>query len=164
MEKRKICSICHTVTENPDAPILTIGGFGTPRYLCDSCASDIDIATLGKDYESIVAAMDRIGSEMSKKGTDDPVTLECLEDMLTDAAKRATAIKDGSYDFALDEVSDDENELDEIPEELLESEEDKALDEAEEASAKKIDKVMNWIWLVVLVGAVGFMIWWLFFR
>lgn len=164
MEKRKICSICHTVTENPDAPILTIGGFGTPRYLCDTCAQDIDTATLGRDYDAIVAAMDRIGTEMSKKGVDDPVTLECIEDMLTDAAKRATAIKDGNYDFSLDEVVVTEDELDEIPEELLESEEDRALDEKEAAEAKKIDKVMNWVWLGVLVGAIGFMIWWLFFR
>lgn len=164
MEKKKVCSICRSVTDNPEAPILTIGGFGTPRYLCDACAADIDTATLGKDYDTIVAAMDRIGSEMTAKGVDDPVTLECLEDLLTDAAKRATLIKDGSYDFALDDAASIESELDEIPEELLESEEDKALDEKEEAEAKKIDKVMNWVWLVVLIGAVGFMIWWLFFR
>ena len=77
------------------------------------------------------------------------------------AAARANLIREGSYDFALDER--EEETLEEIPEELLESEEDKALDEAEEEKLKKIDKVLSWVWAALIVGIVAFMAWWLFF-
>ena len=163
MEKKKICAICHALTTTEDTPILTIGGFGTPRYLCDSCSSDIEIATRSHVYEEITAAMESITANMSEKGADDPVTLECVTDMLEDAATRATEIKEGTYDFSLDEV-EPEDELEELPEELLESEEDRLLDEKEAEEQKKLDGFLNWVWLGVLIGAVGFVIWWLFFR
>ena len=47
---------------------------------------------------------------------------------------------------------------------VLESEEDKRLDAEEEEKAQRIDKFLNWVWLGVLIGAVGFMIWWFFLR
>jgi hypothetical protein len=82
--------------------------------------------------------------------------------LLLKAAKRAAAIKDGEYDFALDEVAEQETAegeeategFDEIPEELLESEEDAELDRRDAEIGKKFDKVLNWVWVAVLVGTV----------
>ena len=59
-------------------------------------------------------------------------------------------IKEGTYDFALDDVEDG---FDEIPEELQETEEDRILDEKEKAANEKFDKLMNKLWIVV--GAVA---------
>lgn len=134
------------------APVLTMGAYGTPRCLCDSCAEQVEIFTRGTDYDEIVAAMDEISARMSRANIDDKITSECVTGMLVDAAKRANEIKAGTYDFSLDAEEEDY----EIPEELRESEEDRALDEKDARAKEKMDKVMNWVWLVALVGAVVF--------
>jgi hypothetical protein len=84
--------------------------------------------------------------------------LNSVTKLLTDSAKRAQQIKEGTYDFSLDEAEDPDS-FDEIPEELQETEEDKLLDEKEAAANAKFDKVMSWIWVGVGVGALGFIIW-----
>ena len=66
-------------------------------------------------------------------------------------------IKDGEYDFALDEAEEEEG-FDEIPEELLESEEDIALDKADEEKMKKFDKVYNYVLIGAIIALVGIVI------
>ena len=160
--KKKKCSVCLSEITNEDAPILTMGGYGVPRYLCDDCAALMDKATLGTDYEEIVSAMNDVTSRISEKNIDDNAVTNTIFATFRDAAIRASAIKDGTYDFSLDEMENEEA-LDDIPEELKESEEDRVLDEKEEEEAKKYDKIMNWVWLGVLVGAIAFIIWRCFF-
>ena len=162
----KICCICHSHIDTEDANLLTIGGYGTPRYLCETCNSEIETATMGRDYDEIVASMDSIVAKMSEKAVDDHVTTECVNGLFEDSAKRAAEIKEGTYDFAVEDAFDEVigDSFDEIPEELLESEEDRALDEKEEAEAKKINKVLDYVWLAAIIGIVGFAIWFLFFR
>lgn len=152
----KQCAICDRHIEAEDAPILTMGAYGNPKYLCDECARVLDIATLGKEYNEIAAAMERIGERMSDFDPDG-VTYKTVSDIMEHAAERAKAIKEGTYDFALDEAEDEES-FDEIPEELLETEEDKELDKKDEEKQKQFDKFFNWVSLGAIIGALGFVI------
>lgn len=156
------CSICLSPIDRENAPILAISGAGVPRCLCDACANDIEVAGYDREYDNITEAMDRISKNLSEHGIDDPLTLSTMTALMKRAAARAELIQDGEYDFSIDEV--DDYELDEIPDELLESEEDKQLDAEEKEQSAKVDKVLNWIWGVVLAGVVAFMAWWFFFR
>ena len=157
-----LCSICLKPIPTEDAPILTMGGFGNPRCLCKACAADIENATRGTDPALISEAVKRIVDNMSSNQIEDPLTLKTVTHLLAAAASRREKIKEGTYDFALDDA--DDGVLEEIPEDMLESEDDKRLDEEDEERAKRIDSVLNWVWIVAIVGIVGFMIWWFFFR
>lgn len=152
----RVCSICLQRITNEEAPVLTMGAYGTPRHICDECSADIDTMSESHDYGEIVGAIDRLASKMSRANTDDKATLTTVTELLRSSAERATAIKDGTYDFSLDEVEEEDYE---IPEDMKESEEDRALDEKERERTAKFDKVMNWVWLAVLVAAIGFIIW-----
>ena len=98
-----------------------------------------------------------------KKNNDHPLVVELVSETLNHAAKRATAIKEGTYDFSLDEESAEDEGFDEVPEELLESEEDKALDEAEKVQNEKLDKVLNIVSYVAFGACVLGILWFLFF-
>ena len=161
MENKEIhCALCGRIPEVEEPAVLTLGRYGKPRHLCEDCEAELDVATLGRDYDEIVDAIDRLGKKATTFGKDDPSTLSTMKGILMNAAKRAAAIKDGEYDFDLDEnpappAGEEETEgFDEIPEELRETEEDAELDRREAEFAKKFDKVLNWVWAVVLVGAV----------
>lgn len=135
------CCICDRLIEREDAPVFAMTAAGNPRLLCDECAELLDVATLGVDFDQIEQAMDKIGKLMADTDPD-RVTFDAANALMARASARAKAIKDGRYDFSLDEVEDEsEDELDEIPEELLESEEDKEKDRIDEEKAKKFDKV-----------------------
>ena len=157
---RKSCSICLSPITNEEAPVLTMGAYGTPKLLCDECAAEIENMTRGTDYDSIVASMDEISHRMSESNVDDRVTMTAVTEMLVDSAKRAQAIREGTYDFSLDEIEEEDYE---IPEDMKETEEDRLLDEKERESSERLDKFMNWVWLGVLIGVVGFLVWWVFF-
>ena len=73
--------------------------------------------------------------------------------MMRRAGERAAAIEKGTYDFSED-ASEDEEEMIEIPEELRETEEDRALDEKDAEAEKKFDKIMNWAWAGILAAFV----------
>lgn len=161
--KEKYCSLCLSPIEAEDAPILTISGAGVARCLCDKCAEDIETASGAKEYDSIAEAMDRLTASISENNIDDSVSLAALDNILKHAAARATLIKEGKYDFSKDDEIEGEV-LEELPEDMLESEEDKALDERDIERANKLDRVLNWIWAAVLAGTVGFLIWWFFLR
>ena len=146
----KNCSTCLRKIKNEDAPVLTMGAYGTPKYLCDECAELIETITGAKDYDAITAAMQTLTDVMSASNVDDRVTMETVTDMLEQSAKRAQKIKEGTYDFSLDETDEG---FDEIPDELQETEEDRLLDEKEKAANEKFDKFLNKLWIVL--GAVA---------
>ena len=156
----KKCCMCQTVIERDDAPVLTMGAVGNPRLLCDECSELLDAATMGKDFDAIEAAMDKIGEKMGN-GNPDRATYNIVSNLMAEAAGRAKAIKLGKYDFSKDEMSDelDEDEFAEIPEELLETEEDIAKDKEDEEKAKKFDKVYNIVLAVFIAAFVGILIW-----
>lgn len=161
--KEKYCSLCLSPIVAEDAPILTISGAGVARCLCAECAEDIETASGAKEYDRIAEAMDRLAASISKNNIDDSVTLATMDDILKHAAARATLIKAGKYDFSKDDEPEGEV-LEELPEDMLESDEDKALDERDVERANKLDRVLNWVWAAVLACTVGFLIWWFFLR
>ncbi len=151
------CCICSRPIEREDAPVLSMGAVGNARLLCDSCAQLLDTATLGESIEEISSAMDEIGNLMAN-GDPDTVTFNEVKSIMHNASERAKAIKDGSYDFSLDEAENDEG-FDEIPEDMLESEEDIEQDIIEEEKNKKFNKVYNIILICMAALTVGFIIW-----
>ena len=159
----KKCCICNTVIEREDAPILAMGAVGNPKLLCDKCAELLDIATMGREYEKIEAAMDEIGRKMGDSSPDH-TTYNIVSGLMAESAGRAKAIKLGNYNFSLEEQlreekENEEGEFDEIPDELRESEEDIAKDKEDEEKAKKFDKVYNVILACVIVVFVGVLAW-----
>ena len=139
------CCMCDVNLEREDAPLLSMGAAGNPRLLCDRCAGLLDTATLGNDFDEIKSAVEEIGTIMADH---DGVTFDIVSQLMLEASERAKAIKDGSYDFSLDQEDNSEG-YDEIPEDMRESEEDIELDRQEEEKMKKFDKFYNY----VLIGA-----------
>ena len=149
------CSICNKLIEREDAPILVMGAYGNPKYLCDECAAELDEATLGREVDKIAATMENIGKKMSDSNPD-KLTYTTVSGIMESAAERASRIKAGTYDFAEDtetDVSDDT--FEEIPEELMETEEDRALDKKDEEQTARFNKFMDYVNIGVIIGAVG---------
>ena len=154
------CAVCAGALDREDAPIIAIGATGVKRCLCSSCAELIDTATESTDYGAIAEAMDRISEKMGKADIYDPLTIDAMDRLMNDAAKRAKAIKEGTYEPKTEEADG----FEEIPEELRETEEDRELDEKEEEQNKKLDKIMNWVTAGIIVAVAAFMIWWFWLR
>jgi hypothetical protein len=126
--------------ENP--AILTIGAYGNTKCICGKCQELLDTATLGREYDKIAEAMEMLGRRMAESTPDDQ-SFKVVSELLSNAAERARLIKAGKYDFALDDEGD--GEISELPEELLETEEDKEKDKRDEEKARKFDKIFNYI-------------------
>ncbi len=153
MESR--CCICNAAVNGEEAAILAMSGFGSPRYICDGCDGELSLATGAHDVSAISAAMDRISKKMAGNNVDDTLVLKTVEEIMTEARARAEKIKSGSYDFSEDTPCEDEDS--EIPEELLETEEDRELDRKEAEKNKKLDKITNIVCFVMLAIAFGFL-------
>ena len=152
----KICCICKRPIESEDAPILAMGAYGSPKCICEECESSIEVATHATDADEATEAIRKLGEALTVGNTGDPQVIETVNAIITEAGERAEAIRDGSYDFADDEESDEpEFELDE---DMLESEEDRARDEKEAKTNKIVDTVTAWICGAILVAAVVFFI------
>ena len=154
----KLCSLCKRSVDSENAPILAMGGFGNPRYICDECAKNIELMTTAHDVDTIKENLAMVSEKMSRANVDDTVTLDAMDALLADVKDRAEKINRGEYDF-----SNDVQELQasgivgepEIPEELLETEEDRALDEKEQQQKAKFDKIFNWVALGIIAAAVA---------
>ncbi len=148
--KRK-CSICKSeiTVENP--PVLTVTAAGSPRYLCSDCDADFDEMTSSRELETISKAMDRIGDKIKEFEIEDPTVLDAVDEIMNDSKTRAEQIENGTYDFESDIPEE------EIPEELFEiSEEEKELDRVEEEKNKKIDKILNIVYIAVIAAVLCF--------
>ena len=146
------CSICKKEIEENTAPILTVGGYGHPRYLCDECSHEIETATLSREVSEIEAAISSISKKLADCGTEDNLTVDTVADIFEEAGERAKKIKEGTYDFSRDECEELEEEG--LIEEYSESEEDAALDERDAERAKKADKIFNIISSIVFGAAI----------
>ncbi len=153
----KLCSVCNKKVDSETAAILTIGGYGNPKYICEECDGDFAEATGAKDLEAIKSAMDRIGKKMSLSDPNDKLVLKTVEDIMAEASARAKKIQEGTYDFSAEEAEESKEEQ-EIPEELRETEEDKELDRKEAERNKKIDRIINWVSAILLLGVLGYAI------
>lgn len=150
--------MCDVNIEREDAPVLSMGAAGNPRLLCDRCAGLLDTATLGQDFDTIKDAVEQIGNIMADNDPDG-VTYSIVSSLMVDASERAKAIKSGTYDFALDSQDMDDGGLDEIPEDMLESEEDIEKDKQEEEKLKKFDEFYNYVLIGAGIAAALFVIW-----
>ena len=146
----KYCALCKAKITNDEAPILTMNAVGAPKLLCDACALDVEDVTSSKDYDTIAKALGRISEKLEY--VSDDVSSQAIRDILDSSIERAELIKAGEYDFSLDEEA--EGDFDELPEELLESEEDKEKDEKEARLNDKINRVLNVLLAVVGTAAV----------
>ncbi len=166
---QKLCCICKKTVDSETAPILTVGGFGNAKYLCDECVAELDSATTAREFDAVKAAMDSIGEKMAKNNIEDELVITTVGEVFISAKRRAKAIKEGSYDFSLDEadgttVERGGDEEFDIPEELREIEEDKELDAQEEKKNAFFDKIFNWISLAIILGGLGAVVYFVFFR
>lgn len=153
----KLCSICNKKVDSETAAILTIGGYGNPKYICEECDGDFAGATGAKDIEVIKASMDRISKKLTSSGQTDKLVLKSVGEIMEQASSRAQKIQGGDYDFSAEETEDSYEEQG-IPEELKETEEDKELDRKEAERNKKIDKIINWVSAAALLGVLGYAI------
>ena len=171
MAKRGCC-LCGNETDAQNAPILTLGSAGWPRVLCDSCDAKIITASTAHDYDEIESACRALGDGMVAANVEDSAVIETVNLFIKIAMERAEQIKAGTYDFSKDEdpgeedseggESEDEGNTDapefDIPEELRETEEDRALDEKDARANKILDTVTSWAAAVILLAAVVFFI------
>ncbi len=148
------CAICDIRSEETE--LFFISKHGTPKYICEECAALYTTATEERDPDVAEEALNRIYKKVS--AIHDLSVLEMLSDTLSTAKARIEAIRAGSYDFSLDEESESEDQLLEIPEELRQDPEEAAEEAAREEAAKKtsvFDHILNWVWVVLAVGFVG---------
>ena len=155
------CSLCLSGVNSEEADILTMGGYGTPKYLCPECAKKIDNVLSGRDYDSIVLSLDELNASVIKNNIDNGAVLATITKILSDGAERANKIKEGTLDFDKELEEETEEEF-EITEELMESEEDKLLDEKEAVVQKKLDKITSVLSGIILVAAIAYLIWYFF--
>lgn len=160
----KICAVCAREIFTEEPPLLTIGGSGIPRHLCEECASDLDEAMQSSDYETIISAMNRITDKARSSGaTEDRPTFAAIKEIFTEANERAEKIKDGTYDFSLDSETEGEECSFTITDEYKETEEDRELDRRDAERAKVFDRFYGWFAALVLVAALGFLVYKFFF-
>ncbi len=152
------CVICNKEFEEENAAVLEMGAYGTPKYLCPECSKELDTATLGTDISEIGAALERISKKVSESDIS-AKTFETIKSILSRAAERAKAIKEGTYDFSLDNAEPDGEGFDEVPEELRETEEDIALDKADEEYTQKVNNFLDYVALGAVIGIAIFAIW-----
>lgn len=156
------CSLCLESVDSEEADILTMGGYGTPKYLCPECAKKIDNIMNGRDYDSIVLTLDELNATVLKSNVDNRAVLDTITRILADGAARAKKIKEGTLDFDAElEEKENEEEFD-ITEELEESEEDKLLDEEESEKQKKFDKITSIISAAIIFLTLAYLIWYFF--
>ena len=134
-----------------------MGGYGYPKCICDECAGTIDTMTQSREYDEIIEACKKLGENLTEGNTDDTQIIATVNEIIKNGSERAEAIKDGSYDFSLDEQVSEEEEFD-ITEDLEETEEDRKKDEQEAKIANIIDTIGAWAAGLILVGAVVFFI------
>ena len=153
MDNQKKCTVCKVMFDGESAAVLTMSGFGNARYICPECEELMDTATLGKDYVQIKEAIDSLGERASIDAADG-VAFDAFTEIIGGAVERAEKIKNGEYDFSLDEQTDEG--FEEVPEELCESEEDRALDEKDAKVSAVVDKVTSWICAGIIAAVVIF--------
>lgn len=151
---KNACAVCQAAFESDQPDVLFFSKSGSARYICPHCAEIYEKATLSRDPDEIEGALSALYSDTDR--LTDVATLEFLALSLGDAKKRLSDIRNGSYDFALDE--EDVPVSEEIPEEYRP---DEAIEKEAAEKAKKLtlfDRIIDILWILVGVGAVGYIV------
>ena len=114
----------------------------------------MDKATLSEDYEEIKESLKQLG-ERANIDVADTTAFEAFSELVKNAVERGEKIKTGEYDFSLDAGTGG---FDEIPEELSETEQDRALDEKEAKEKELLDKISSWVCTGIILGLVIFLV------
>ena len=163
------CCICKNKIyecEESSASIFMMSGFGVPKYVCKDCEDVIETVSNGKEPDKIEEACRKLGEALTAGNTEDMNVINEVNSIITDAAERAAAIREGTYDFALEEEMKKEAEAEEqfeITEDLMETEEDRRKDERDAKVNRVMDTVFAWISGVVIGGALIYFIYNLIF-
>lgn len=187
------CAICFREFKEENAPILTISGYGKPRFLCPHCQELVDCVCDSNNKDEINLAISKIGAALTAANNDDAAVFSALTEIYEDARSRIEGNENSAPESEkhpdaceLSEVNDSvtcedaiscdgENEpacgkeesLEtataateefDIPDELRETEEDKALDEKEAKRGKVLDTVIGWSAAVILIATIIFFI------
>ena len=153
--EEKHCAICKRIVDKNTAPILVMGGFANPRLLCDGCSDDVESMTTSLDANVIEEAMKRVSENLTRSNTDDSTTLAAVTDMFSCASERIKKIRNGEN---VSDEGEENGEEYEIPEELLETEEDRLLDEKEKFQNRLFDKIFTWVSVAVFAFIIGYCI------
>lgn len=152
----KHCVICKRLIEKEDPAILTMGGYGVPKCICENCEIVMDTINESEDANEIREGCRKLGEALTRGDTGDESVIEIVNEIISDASEKAARIEDGTYDPEA-EAADAEEEFD-ITEDLQETEEDRKLDE-EDARANKIyNTVSSWVAGIVIIVALAFFI------
>lgn len=152
----KNCCICQSQIEKDDAPVIAMSGYGNPKCVCSECEALIDAATESREPEKITEACKALGEALTRGNTGDEQIIQTVNEIIFTASERCEAIKEGTYDFSLDEKSE-EDEFD-ITEDLMETEEDKEKDARDAKINNIIDAIGAWVAGLAFVGVVVFFI------
>ncbi len=157
MSDNRFCSVCGKEVNPETANIVTMSVYGTPRYICEDCEADFAVISSGTEIEEIDDAIERISEKLTKYNNDDKLLLDAITNIIKNASERVEKILSGTY-----EESSDSDDFDEIPEEYLETEEDRELDRQEKEKNEKIDKVTNWFLIGFIAAfAVGMILYYI---
>lgn len=156
------CCICQQTVEREDAPVLTYGAYGHARVLCDRCDACLTALTRGRESVKIREALEELSTLRPLMDERDMAATGELTRLIDGAAERLYAIEAGDYDFAAEEAED--GEVEDIPEELLETEEEREAEARREERERKNDRVFSYVWGAVMVAAIAAIVYILFFR
>lgn len=152
------CCICRREVTDENAPILTMSGYGNPRYVCSECEANIEKATHSRELDEIEGACKALGDALTAANTDELIIINSVNGIIGEAMERYEKIKAGDYDFSEDEDEDASSDEFEITEELMETEEDKRKDEQEARASQLVDKIISWSSAVILAGLVIYLL------
>ena len=150
------CCICGREVDSENAPVLAMSAYGNPRLVCPVCEANIDEATNGREPDKILLACRNLGDDLTAFNNDEIGIINAVNRIITEATERCDAIKRGDYDFDAENNFDSE-EFD-ITEDLMETEEDRQLVEAEARTAEKLDKIISWASGIIIAAVVLFFI------
>lgn len=156
------CCICQQEVAREDAPVLTYGGYGHPRVLCDRCDACLTSLTRGREPATVRTAMEELSALRPLMDERDMAATRELTLLVDGAAERLRAIEAGEYDFAAEEAED--GAVEDVPEELLETEEEREAEEQREERERKNDRIFSYVWSVVMVAAIAAIVYILFLR
>lgn len=170
-----ICSICLKNIDEENAPILTISGYGKPRYLCPHCEKLVSTVCESNDRGEVSEAIEKIGASLTVESVEDKPVISALNELFEEAKARlenpeaynkakeaeidgdeAEGLCDSPESAATENVESEE--IFDIPAELCESEEDRQKDEDDKKKSKIFDTVIGWAAAAILIGAIVFFV------
>ncbi len=146
------CSVCQQSFESDAPDILTFTKKGAAKLICPHCKEIYEAASFSRDPEEAENAIKDLRKIIDANR--DINILDYFAEVIPEMEARASAIRNGSYDFSQDELGDED---DGIPEEYRQDPEEAAEEERLAEEAKRItplDRVITALWIAVGIVAI----------